>query len=97
MDRVSCTLPRSALITLLPSPDGLLLPPLPLIPLIALSALQQECKSGRKVQSELGYTLDMNQRIRHLADIETKKARDAETAREKESTRVRLLERRVEK
>ena len=55
MDRVSCTLPRSALITLLPSPDGLLLPPLPLMPLIAwvynhwhdLKAAQAEVSYGK--------------------------------------------------
>ena len=62
-----------------------------------LSTLQQECKSGRKAQSELKCTKEMNRRIRHLADLETTKASNAETAREKESVRVRLLERRVEK
>ena len=30
----------------------------------------------RRAQSELKYTLDLNRRIRHLADIETKKASD---------------------
>ena len=61
-----------------------------------MSALQQECKNGRRAQSELKYTLDLNRRIRHLADIETKKASDAIETRDKESNRVRLLERRVE-
>ena len=62
-----------------------------------LSVRQQELKSGRVAQQELEYAKDMNRRIRHLADIETKKASDAETARERESERVRILERRVEK
>ena len=35
--------------------------------------------------------IPLNRRIMHLADIETKKASDAETACEKESTRVRRV------
>ena len=61
-----------------------------------VSDLQQECNSGRKAKCELGHTLELNRRIRHLADVETKKANDAVEALGKESTRVRRLKGRVE-
>ena len=66
-----------------------------------LKALQlsyeQECLRARKASSALENAEDMNARVRRLADLESKKAREAENERDKERVRVRRLERLVEK
>ena len=66
-----------------------------------LKALQlsyeQECLRARKASSALENAEDMNARVRRLADVESKKAREAEDERDKERVRVRHLERLVKK
>ena len=58
---------------------------------------EQECLRARRASSALKDAEDMNARVRRLADLEFKKAREAEDERDKERVRVRHLERLVKK
>ena len=58
---------------------------------------EEECVRARKARSALELADDMNARVRRLADVESKKAREVEGERDKERVRVRHLERLVKK
>ena len=58
---------------------------------------EEECVRARKARSALELADDMNARVRRLADVESKKAREVEGERDKERVRVRRLERLVER
>ena len=66
-----------------------------------LKALQllyeQECLRARRASSALEAAEYMNAGVRRLADLESKKAREAEEERDKERIRVHHLERLVKK
>ena len=60
-------------------------------------ANDQEAMRARTASNALKNAEDMNVRIRHLADLESTKAREAEEARKRETLRANHLERRLKK
>ena len=66
-----------------------------------LKALQlsyeQECLRARKASSALENAEDMNARVRRLADLESKKAREAEDERDREKVRADHIQRQLSK